>query len=63
MYDRLGDKMASARKKNIEKFKKVKAERLGRKIKDLVKENTELKTLIKQLPKQIEEGEKDASQD
>ena len=55
--------MASARKKNIEKFKKVKAERLGRKIKDLVKENTKLKTLIKQLPKQIEEGEKDASQD
>lgn len=55
--------MPSFRKKNIDLFKKRKEDRLGRKIKDLMKENQDFKTLIKQLPKQIEKGEEDASQD
>lgn len=52
--------MASARKKNIVEFKKRKAERLGRKLKDLTAENEELKTLVRNLQtKQIVEGEEE----
>ena len=52
--------MSSRRKSNIAKFKEVKKERLGRKLKDLTVENAELKTVIKQLQrKQLEEGEEE----